>query len=67
MTMGNKAKKRNTTVFDLRERHFQTSASMFFVIKNPLVFSFKIVCKTLQNLTTLYPKTCVTDTMSDSL
>ena len=29
--------------------------------KFPLFFTYKKVCKTLPNVTTLYPKTCVTD------
>ena len=63
-------------VSGLRARHFNTSASMVFLIKKiykknkikfPLFFSYKRVSKTLSNVTILYPKTCVTDNMSDSL
>ena len=47
----------------LRARHFKTSASIFFFNKKkfPLFFTYKRVCKTLPNVTTLYHKTCVTD------
>ena len=63
-----KAKKRNTIVSSLRARHFQTSASRFFVIKKfPLFFSFKRVGKTIPNVTLLSSQTCVTDNMSASL
>ena len=64
--------KKYIIVSGLRARHFKTTASMFFlnkkklkkiiiIIKFPLFFTYKRVCKTLPNVTTLYPKTCVTD------
>ena len=54
---------KNTIVFGLRARHFQTSTSFFLVKKTPL-FQYG---KHFQIFAILYPKTCATNNMSDSL
>ena len=48
-------------------QNLRINALFFNLKKIPLFFSYKRVCKTLPNLTILYPKTCVTYNMSDSL